>query len=729
MKKSKLGILVSMSLISNVLVPVCSFAEPTSEGLIENQIEIESPLFSEEAEIPIDEEDASRDEEQTYSKLDSPNETNDLETSQIDSDGDTDELPQSVELYTTIVDKGLTSFGEWILYSDGLLTISGNIDGRTIPPWQEHIELIKSIEFLYSNNRDLSGDFTTYFNNYVNLESVDFGTYDVSRVTSFAMTFRGLQNLMKVSFKDVGLRSESKLTSTNYMFTGCSSLQELDLSGFDTSSVTDMGGMFNGCSSLQELDFSEFDTSSVTSMRNMFSGCSSLQELDLSGFDTSSVTDMMEMFSRCRSLQELDLSEFDTSSVTDMKYMFSGCSSLQELNLSEFDTSSVTSMRNMFTGCSSLQKLDLSGFDTSSVTDMKYIFSGCSSLQKLDLSGFDTSSVTDMMYMFNGCSSLKELDLSGFDTSSVTSMRSMFIGCNSLQELDLSGFDTSSVTSMRDMFSECRSLQELDLSRFDTSSVTDRMYMFLNCIELSILQLSKNFKFAGDERFPALSNKNAWQADNKELFFSSENMISYHNEMNEMNTYRKVAYVEMTMNAMGGVFEGGSNTVIQKKAITDTWEELVPQKENYQFDGWYVDQEYTEKFDFSQPVNEAVTIFARWIENYIVTIPATVNLESQDKVTVSGTNSGAGTLKVNLNETESQISNSSQLKLTHRKDFTITAHSKLSWEQTPEDIWNVLTIASESGSVSKSADIKMSKPEEIQAGDYEGQMVFSIRYE
>jgi surface protein len=59
-----------------------------------------------------------------------------------------------------------------------------------------------------------------------------------------------------------------------WMFSGCSSLVSLDLSGFDTSSVTDMRSMFYGCSSLSSLDLSCFDTSSVTNMMCMFDGCS-----------------------------------------------------------------------------------------------------------------------------------------------------------------------------------------------------------------------------------------------------------------------------------------------------------------------------------------------------------------------------------------------------------------------------------------------------------------------
>ena len=37
------------------------------------------------------------------------------------------------------------------------------------------------------------------------------------------------------------------------MFSGCSSLKELNLNNFNTNNVTNMNGMFYGCSSLKEL--------------------------------------------------------------------------------------------------------------------------------------------------------------------------------------------------------------------------------------------------------------------------------------------------------------------------------------------------------------------------------------------------------------------------------------------------------------------------------------------
>ncbi len=54
------------------------------------------------------------------------------------------------------------------------------------------------------------------------------------------------------------------------MFCGCSSLKELNLSSFDTSSVVDIQDMFGGCKSLESLDLSSFDTRRVRFYSNVF---------------------------------------------------------------------------------------------------------------------------------------------------------------------------------------------------------------------------------------------------------------------------------------------------------------------------------------------------------------------------------------------------------------------------------------------------------------------------
>ena len=60
-----------------------------------------------------------------------------------------------------------------------------------------------------------------------------------------------------------------------------------------------MSGMFSGCSSLKELNLNNFNTNNVTNLSWMFYGCSSLKELNLPKFNNLKLTNMSRMFSRC----------------------------------------------------------------------------------------------------------------------------------------------------------------------------------------------------------------------------------------------------------------------------------------------------------------------------------------------------------------------------------------------------------------------------------------------
>ena len=240
-----------------------------------------------------------------------------------------------------------------------------------------------------------------------------------------------------------------------------------------------------GLKNLEEIELTGFDTSKVKSMYLMFSYLKNLTKLDLTGFDTSNVTSMWKMFWGSEKLTNLNISNFNTKNVTNMDEMFSGLKSIEQLNLSSFDTSSVTDMNNMFYGMSKITSLNLSNFDTSKVTNMKYMFYGVSNIATLDLSNFDTSKVTNMKYMFYGVSNIATLDLSNFDTSKVTNMKYMFYGTKELVTLDISNFNTSNVTNMDSMFFiYLKNPSDAKLERiyvnndFDTSKVVNASYLF-----------------------------------------------------------------------------------------------------------------------------------------------------------------------------------------------------------------------------------------------------------
>ncbi len=288
---------------------------------------------------------------------------------------------------------------------------------------------------------------------------------------------------------DESFASYHGLTSTVYMFAGLPNLATINnINRLNTENVTHMGSMFSGCSSLITLNLSGFNTSNVTNMSWMFSQCLSLKALDLSSFNTSNVTDMSSMFSHCLSLTTLDLSSFNTSKVTNMSEMFNECESLSSIDLSSFKTSSVTNMNSMFQ-YSNITSLNLSTFDTSNVTDMGAMFSTCQKLTQLDISNFDTKKVTDMSQMFYQCSDLTSLDLTNFNTVNVKSLDYMFGFASQLETIycndDWKKGDVSSV----EMFTGCIQLKgavNFDETKTDANMANPTTGYFTDAIPIDV---------------------------------------------------------------------------------------------------------------------------------------------------------------------------------------------------------------------------------------------------
>ncbi|ELV5461300.1 BspA family leucine-rich repeat surface protein [Listeria monocytogenes] len=619
----------------------------------------------------------------------------------------TDDLVQNPDVLEQLIadsdDSDLTVVNSgdfWTIYRNTVngeysLHMFGNVPSSKPTAWNSYLNRIKHIEI---EEATLTGNFSSYFRNnvFTVLESVRIERSNLSRVTSFALAFYG-SGIEKVIIRDNNYPTAPSLLTTEGMFKNCSNLMEVDLSGLDTSAVTTMWDMFNSCRALEELDVSHFDTSSVTNMSYMFYDNRNLEVLDVSNLDTSSVTNMYAMFEDCTSLEELDVSNFDTSSVTDMYRVFNGCEKLKKLDVSNFDTSSATEMVQMFRNCSALEKLDVSNFNTSLVTDMRAMFAGCTSLEALDVSNFDTSSVTNMAAMFSDNEKLEKLDLSTFDTSSVTNMGTMFKNCTALKSLFLDNF--THAASMTDMFK-------------GTTSLT---YLFA----------SHNVS-----TFNRLENTSWYDEKNWVQFSNLSQLQTYHRKQSEPTGYRKGEFLSLTMDAMGGEFEDAEEQKVQSKISGEYWEEVIPVKEGHYFDGWYLDQNFTNKFDFSLPAAVSTTIYAKWIENYTVIIPASISLNETSELKVEGINRGDKNLSVGLNRTATSVSESNKLTLANTADTTVQCLAPLSWdgsETNPEKA--ILTLAPGSEITEGEAVMVIEAPENIQAGKYTGNVVFSIKYE
>ena len=357
------------------------------------------------------------------------------------------------------------------------------------------------------------------------------------------------------------------LTTTNTMFFMCDKLQTINnLEYLNTENVTDMAGMFCGCSSLESLDLSHFDTKNVTGagMVSMFFECSSLKSLDVSSFEISDgLTDMKLMFYECSALETIYCAEgadWSTSGAYKSN-MFYGCTSLSgKCGSKKFECDGENDVDGTYAkaytgdddeggyftakyayavlsedgktltfrydaekalwqtevgednvydipwgsgtpGWRSNSTITTVTFDESfkdynGLTSTSFMFSYLTDLESFNgLENLNVSNVTDMSFMFFHCDKLETLDLGdNFDTSSVTAMNNMFYCCSSLTSLDLGDkFNTSNVTNMSLMFFRCEKLESLDLGgNFNTSNVTNMENMFATT-SLTSLDLGDKF--------------------------------------------------------------------------------------------------------------------------------------------------------------------------------------------------------------------------------------------
>ena len=176
------------------------------------------------------------------------------------------------------------------------------------------------------------------------------------------------------------------------MFQFCTSLKEIDLSGFDTKNVIEMGNLFcmfdneSGTvldNKLSKIIFGkEFSTEKVISFSQMFAGCYNLTSLDIASWNTGNVEDMTSIFAYCDGLTSVDISGWNTSNVLNMSWMFFHCNSLTYLNLCNFDTVKTVSMNSMFADSSELKMVKVGSRFSIVNVDTSFMFenSGVSSV-------------------------------------------------------------------------------------------------------------------------------------------------------------------------------------------------------------------------------------------------------------------------------------------------------------------------------------------------------------
>ena len=124
----------------------------------------------------------------------------------------------------------------------------------------------------------------------------------MDNATDLSAMFQNCKVLTSIG--DISNWNVGNVTSMRCMFSECNALTSVgDLSNWNVANVTDMAAMFNSNDPSKPLiltsigDISRWDVSNVTDMHYMFRGCTSLDKLNLSSWNTSKVTTMYEAFS------------------------------------------------------------------------------------------------------------------------------------------------------------------------------------------------------------------------------------------------------------------------------------------------------------------------------------------------------------------------------------------------------------------------------------------------
>ena len=303
------------------------------------------------------------------------------------------------------------------------------------------------------------------FYNCDKLTSVDFSKIYYSYSGSMSKAFRECKNLIYINF---GLQKFVQINTLNFMFYKCTSLTSIDFSTLEVSKAVNFESVFEGCTSLQIINLNGFKLNKATYLYRMFYNCTSLKSLDLSSFKPADLTDMSFAFYNCHSLTSINLNNFYTSRVIYMQYLFYNCSQLKIVDISSFNTQNVKYMNSMFANCISLTSIIFSSsFLTNNILNINAIFNNCHSLEEINTNIIIPNQCQYANNLFSNCYSLKAINISFSNLHNNVNLKGIFSGCSSLTSIDLSsGTSPSRGNIFDEIFYDCPNLKYIKFFQF-----------------------------------------------------------------------------------------------------------------------------------------------------------------------------------------------------------------------------------------------------------------------
>lgn len=271
---------------------------------------------------------------------------------------------------------------------------------------------------------------------------------------------------------------------------------------------------------------------------------------------------------------------------------FAYCSSLTNISI----PNSVTAIGSFaFEGCTKLESITL---PSSLLTISEFLFYDCSQLTTIHIPD-SVSSIRQ--YAFYNCGKLKTIRI----PVSVTSIGSYaFDDCPSSMTVTYPGSKTQwdaitkgSYNGVLENHLVCNQLEATftaDGTTFAPAQTIDRGEKFEEPAEPS----KENHTFAG------------WYNGDEKFDFDADTTKA----PNVLNLVAKWDINKYTVQFVSDYGSFADQTVEHGKPI-DTGNLTIPEVEGYTFDGWYTDDTYSTKFDFTQPITSNTTVYAKWTAN------------------------------------------------------------------------------------------------------------------
>ena len=449
--------------------------------------------------------------------------------------------------------------------------------GETDAPWYGERNEPTSVKVV--DDGVAVGRLSYLFQNCENIETIDL--YKMGRPTSSDITlfhmFSGCTSLSDLRVPKWRFEGCSSLDCT---FFKCPSIKTVDLSGI-SGTVKNMCGTFGECSNLREIKgIGHVTNDGLYRIEYCFRNCSSLEQLDLSGWTTNRVIEYdtneehpedvctrYETFSGCSKLRVITLGK--DYSFTDDKHgrdpylprpvpdsidgadgkwyaasdgkgyaprdmptgkadtyyavapMSFAVYSADDGSLNyyhragrpvkgdewggkkvdgvysgfedkRYRTTSATNndLDTMTTPWNDVSQNVLTvsvvdeGIKPISIAFWFQFFRHCTSI---DVNRLDLSNCDSTQHCFAYCYAATDVKVDKLDVSNITEMDSTFKYMYSLESIDLSGWDTSKVNNMHELFMNDYKLREIKFGeKWTTGKVSDFVEMFLACHELKL---------------------------------------------------------------------------------------------------------------------------------------------------------------------------------------------------------------------------------------------------